>query len=156
MRFLLMTGPATPLRQDAAISGLKGRELTFLTQLLGDAQCGPDKKDHAPLVSKLARCVGASGRPTEIAAALNLAAKLKDNEWPLPALLDGFAGLVPAASKGAPAPRICFIVRHLREVTSRDGARGAALAGCRELRRARCNDGQCESRIRSARQSAKR
>ena len=106
MRFLLMTGPSTPLRQDAAISGLKGRELAFLTQLLSDAQCGPDKQDHAPLVSKLARCVGVSGRPTEIAAALNLAAKLKENEWPLPALLDGFVGLVPVATKGAPAPRI--------------------------------------------------
>ena len=106
MRFLLMTGPSTPLRQDAAISGLKGRELAFLTQLLSDAQCGPDKQDHAPLVSKLARCVGVSGRPAEIAAALNLAAKLKENEWPLPALLDGFVGLVPVATKGAPAPRI--------------------------------------------------
>jgi mono/diheme cytochrome c family protein len=106
MRFLLMTGPATPLRQDAAISGLKGRELAFLAQLLSDAQCGPDKQDHAPLVSKLARCIAASGRPTEVAAALNLAAKLKENEWPLPALLDGFAGLVPVASKGAPAPKI--------------------------------------------------
>ncbi len=106
MRFLLMTGPATPLRQDAAISGLKGRELVFLTQLLSDAQCGPDKQDHAPLVSKLARCIGSAGRPAEIAGALNLAAKLKDSEWPMVALLDGFAGLVPVASKGAPAPKI--------------------------------------------------
>ena len=106
MRFVLMTSPATALRRDAAISGLKGRELAFLTQLLGDAQCGPDKQDHAPLVTQLARCIGQSGRPADIAATLNLAAKLKDTEWPLPALLEGFAGLVPVASKGAPAPKI--------------------------------------------------
>jgi mono/diheme cytochrome c family protein len=106
MRFLLMTGPATALRQDAAISGLKGRELAFLAQLLSDAQCGPDKQDHAPLVAKLARCIGSAGRPADIANALNLAAKLKETDWQLTALLDGFAGLVPVASKGAPAPKI--------------------------------------------------
>ena len=106
MRFLLMTGPSTALRQDAAISGLKGRELAFLMQLLGDAQCGPEKREHAPLVAKLARCVGVSGRPVDIVAALNLTAKLKESDWQLQALLDGFAALVPVASPGAPAPKI--------------------------------------------------
>ena len=106
MRFLLMTGPSTPLRQDAAISGLKGRELAFLGALLTDAQCGPDKKEHAPLVAKLARCIGVSGRPADIAGALNLTTKLKETDWQLAALLDGFAGLVPVASPGAPAPKI--------------------------------------------------
>jgi mono/diheme cytochrome c family protein/glucose/arabinose dehydrogenase len=106
MRFVLMTGPSTPLRQDAAISGLKGRELAFLNSLLTDAQCGPDKQEHAPLVSKLARCVGTSRHPADIAATLDLAARLKDTDWPAAAILDGFTGLIPVASKGAPAPKI--------------------------------------------------
>lgn len=106
MRFLLMTGPSTPLRQDAAISGLKGRELAFLTSLLTDALCGPDKQDHAPLVAKLARCVGVSRNPADIAGALDLAARLKETEWPAAAILDGFTGLIPVASKGAPAPKV--------------------------------------------------
>ncbi len=102
MKVLLMNGPPSRLRFDAAISGLKGRELPFLQLLVSDPLCGASRKDHAPLVSGLVRCIANAGDAESIAATLKLAGRRVSVDWQMLAILDGFLGLVPDA-KGAAA-----------------------------------------------------
>ncbi len=106
LRVLLMNGPSSTLRQDAVISGLGGRELEFLEGLISDPICGPEKKEHASLVKRLAQCVTLEGKAPRIDRLLEVASLRKTGEWQQLALLDGIASTVPAAVKGRPAPAI--------------------------------------------------
>jgi mono/diheme cytochrome c family protein/glucose/arabinose dehydrogenase len=106
LRVLLMNGPSSTLRQDAAISGLGGRELEFLEGLLSDPICGPEKKEHASLVKRLAQCVAIEGKPARVDRMLEVASLRKTGDWQQLALLDGLASTVPAAVKGRPAPAV--------------------------------------------------
>jgi len=106
LRVLLMNGPSSTLRQDAAISGLGGRELEFLEGLLSDPICGPEKKEHASLVKRLAQCVAVEGKPARVDRMLEVASLRKTGDWQQLALLDGLASTVPAAVKGRPAPAV--------------------------------------------------
>ena len=106
LRVLLMNGASSTLRQDAAISGLGGRELEFLEGLLSDPICGPEKKEHASLVKRLAQCVAIEGKPARVDRMLEVASLRKTGDWQQLALLDGLASTVPAAVKGRPAPAV--------------------------------------------------
>lgn len=105
MRIILMNGPASQLRFDAAISGLKGREFSFLKQMLADPLCGPSKKDHAPFIAKLVRCIATGGDPEETAGVFKAVSKRAGSDWQLLAVLDGFAAMLPPATADKPAPR---------------------------------------------------
>jgi mono/diheme cytochrome c family protein/glucose/arabinose dehydrogenase len=105
MRIILMNGPASALRFDAAISGLKGREFAFLQGMLADPLCGPSKKDHAPFISKLVRCIATAGDPEEIAGVFKLISKRPGPDWQVLATLDGFAAMLPPPSAAKPAPK---------------------------------------------------
>jgi mono/diheme cytochrome c family protein/glucose/arabinose dehydrogenase len=102
MKILLMNGPASPLRFDAAISGLRGRELAFLQSMLADPLCGPGKESHAPLFAKLARCVATERDSENIAGVWKLAADRPQADWQQLAMLDGFAALLPPPAKDKP------------------------------------------------------
>jgi mono/diheme cytochrome c family protein len=106
LRVLLMNGASSTLRQDAAISGLGGRELEFLEGLLSDPICGPEKKEHASLVKRLAQCVAIEGKPSRVDRMLEVASLRKTGDWQQLALLDGLASTVPAVVKGRPAPAV--------------------------------------------------
>ncbi len=106
LRVLLMNGPGSTLRQDAVISGLGGRELEFLEGLISDPICGPDKKEHAALVKRLAQCVTLEGKPDRIDHLLAMASTRKTGDWQQLAMLDGIAITVPTAVKGRPASAI--------------------------------------------------
>jgi mono/diheme cytochrome c family protein len=106
LRVLLMNGSSSTLRQDAVISGLGGRELEFLEGLISDPICGPEKKEHASLVKRLAQCVTLEGKVPRVDRLLEVASLRKTGDWQQLALLDGIASTVPAAVKGRPAPAI--------------------------------------------------
>lgn len=106
MKAILMNGPASRLRFDAAISGLRGREFRFLQLLLSDPLCGPSRKDHTPLISGIVQCIAQSGDPEAISGTLKLAGKRSSVDWQLLAILDGYLALVPnPKAPGAPKPR---------------------------------------------------
>lgn len=106
LRALLMNRPLSPLYQDAAVSGLGGRELEFLEALFNDPLCSPDKQDHAGLVRRLAQCVTLESKPQRIAHLLAMAAQRKTGDWQQLAVLDGIGSTVPAAQRGRPAPPV--------------------------------------------------
>jgi mono/diheme cytochrome c family protein len=106
LRVLLMNGASSTLRQDAAISGLGGRELEFLEGLLSDPICGPEKQEHAALVKRLAQCVAIEGKPARVDRMLEVASLRKTGDWQQLALLDGLVSTVPAVVKGRPAPAV--------------------------------------------------
>jgi mono/diheme cytochrome c family protein len=105
-KVLLMNMPPSRLRFDAAISGLGGRELEFLQNLVGDPACATMRDGHAPLLASLARCVALEGNPGRITQLLDLATRGQPGEWQSAALLDGISGTVPATKAGQPPPRL--------------------------------------------------
>ncbi|KAB2660106.1 MAG: c-type cytochrome [Verrucomicrobia bacterium] len=106
LRVLLMNSPASPLRYDAVASGLGGRELEFLEGLVADPVCGPDKKEHAGLVRRLAECVAVEGKIDRVEHLLHLAGNRRAGDWQQLAMLDGLLSIVPVATKGRPAPAV--------------------------------------------------
>ena len=102
MRTILLGGPPSMLREDAAISALTGRELRFLEQLTQDARCGASPERHVRLMERLGRCLLNAGNPSDIERALDLAASLPETDWRIPAILGGLAS--PTKTKGMTNP----------------------------------------------------
>ncbi len=96
MRSILLSSPISVLLEDAAISGLAGRELSFLKQLISDPNCGPALNRHAHFVQRLGECIRTSGDTANLEQAVDLASKLPETDWKVSALLAGLAG--PASS----------------------------------------------------------
>lgn len=103
MKSILMSGPTTRLRFDAAISGLAGRELEFLDLLINDPICTSEKADHGPLVSGLARAIALARRAPRMEQLFSLAGSRKPGEWQQLAILDGVLSTLPPAPKDAKA-----------------------------------------------------
>ena len=99
MRTILMSGPPARLRFDAAISGLRSREVDFLDQLVNDPICTTDKAEHAPLVSGLARAITLDRLASRLDALLGLVARRKTGDWQQIAMLDGMISTLPAPPK---------------------------------------------------------
>ncbi|HZZ44401.1 MAG TPA: HEAT repeat domain-containing protein [Tepidisphaeraceae bacterium] len=82
---LLSTDP-TPLLRDATLTGLRGRELPFLSHLLST---WPDNHPgRSDLVQSLSRCILNEGSPKNVADLLRLTASL-DKSWQQLSVLDG-------------------------------------------------------------------
>lgn len=96
-----------PSMADAAVSGLAGRELSFLAKLLDQPGFSSRSNSRAELVIKMARAAAESRDPAQIGELLSLAAARKSG-WQTAAMLDGLGALVPAKSKGqaAQAPKL--------------------------------------------------
>lgn len=105
-KLLLMNSPASSLRFDAAISGLTGRELEFLTSFVNDPLCAVGKQEHAALLSGLSRAVIQERRTPRVGQLLELTAFRKTGDWQQLAMLDGIAGSVPAPQKDKPVSGI--------------------------------------------------
>lgn len=109
MKSILMNGPASRLRFDAAVSGLGGHELEFLEGLVNDPVCSPDRADHAPLVAGLARAVTFEGKASRIERLLTLASLRQPGDWPQLAILDGIVSTLPPPVKsggGEAGPKV--------------------------------------------------
>lgn len=104
MKSILMGGPTTRLRFDAAISGLGGRELEFLDLLINDPICTSDKADHSPLVSGLAKAITLERRAPRMEHLFSLASSRKPGEWQQVAMLDGIISTLPVPPKDSKAP----------------------------------------------------
>jgi hypothetical protein len=92
LRAVLLSNPISILLEDAAISGLAGRELSFLKQLISDPNCGPALNRHAHFVQRLGECIRTSGDTANLEQAVDLASKLPETDWKVSALLAGLAG----------------------------------------------------------------
>jgi mono/diheme cytochrome c family protein/glucose/arabinose dehydrogenase len=106
LRVLLMNSPASPLRYDAVVSGLGGRELEFLEGLVADPACGADKREHATLVRRLAECVAVEGKRDRVEHLLHLTGNRRAGDWQQLAMLDGLIAVIPAKPKDRPAPEV--------------------------------------------------
>jgi glucose/arabinose dehydrogenase len=92
MQSVLLSSPASDLLEDLVVSGLTGRELRFIRQLITDPRCGPDQNRHGRLVMRLGDCLRISGNLPQIEAALDLASNLSEGDWKRRALLSGLSG----------------------------------------------------------------
>ncbi len=89
------------LMRDAAISGLKGRELSFLTKLA--ARWGENTPGREAVVRELAECIAQSRDGSAVKAALDLAAS-SEKRWHQYAMLDGINSLLPKGRARENAP----------------------------------------------------
>ncbi len=92
LRSVLLSSPISVLLEDAALSGLAGRELSFLKQLISDPNCGPALNRHAHWVQRLGECIRTSGNASDLEQAVDLASRLPETDWKVAALLAGLAG----------------------------------------------------------------
>jgi len=86
------------LARTAVISGLRGREIKFLTLLGGAPEWREESSGRRHVIAQLGRCLLEGRQPTQITGALDLvtAGKL-DAPWKQIALLNGVSGIVPLA-----------------------------------------------------------
>ena len=104
LKVLLMNGSGNRLHFDAAISGLRGRELEFLESLVNDPYCATAKPEHAVLIARLARCVIHEGIPAQMDRLLGTAATRKPGDWQQLAILDGVLASFPPPGKSGARP----------------------------------------------------
>jgi mono/diheme cytochrome c family protein/glucose/arabinose dehydrogenase len=77
--------------RDAAITGMRGRELEFLERLLTDAQWAEFSESHQAVFVALAECVLAEANPKRVGRLLDVIAETEPEQaWRQLALLDGF------------------------------------------------------------------
>jgi mono/diheme cytochrome c family protein/glucose/arabinose dehydrogenase len=95
---VLKKNPAEPFVRDAALSGLRGRELEFLESLLADVDFTPESKEKSNLLMTLATCVANEAKPSRVRRLLDDVSSLKSEisdprlTWKQSALLAGLAG----------------------------------------------------------------
>ena len=92
MLSILLGTRRSVLNEDAAIGGLSGRELGFISQLAADPRCGASQVRHARLVRSLGECIRKGGNPEEMRKALDLACRMPETDWRVLALVEGLAG----------------------------------------------------------------
>ncbi|HEY7119005.1 MAG TPA: PVC-type heme-binding CxxCH protein, partial [Tepidisphaeraceae bacterium] len=79
--------------RDAAICGVRGRELEFIEQFLADKDLTARTPEQDRLLQALAMCVANEARPTRVNHLFSLVAGMSaDASWKQAALLDGLAG----------------------------------------------------------------
>lgn len=94
------------LIRDAALSGLRDRELDFLARLLAHPAWVEKTAGREKVVRDLASCVAETRDGKKMDDLLAMTARQKER-WAQHAMLDGVATLIPARGKGkeAPAPK---------------------------------------------------
>jgi mono/diheme cytochrome c family protein len=90
------------LIRDAAISGLHGREIEFLAQLLAQPGWNQKTAGREKIVRDLARCVAEARDGKTLSNLLALAAGQKER-WTQYRMLDGISALIPPKPRGREA-----------------------------------------------------
>ncbi len=104
---ILQRSGANPLIRDAAVTGLGGRELSFLERRLNDQAWKDKTPGRDQVLGLLAKCVFTEGDQERINRLLEKAAQESGlAAWQQLALLDGIASTAPASVKRRPAPPI--------------------------------------------------
>lgn len=93
----------SPLVRSAALSGLAGRELTFLGRLLARPAWTDKSDSKEQFLRDLARCVAESRDTAKIAQLLDVIAA-DGSAWRPSPLVQGFLDLIPPAGKGKTPP----------------------------------------------------
>jgi glucose/arabinose dehydrogenase/mono/diheme cytochrome c family protein len=101
---LLNRNTEHPLIRDAAITGLKGRELNFLARALAHPDWSTETSGRREIIRDLAGCVAQTRNQQAVTELLALAAAQKER-WPQYAMLDGIATLIPAKGRAKEAPK---------------------------------------------------
>ena len=86
---LLTRNPESALHRSAALSGLRGRELEFLQQLLATEEWREKSKGRELTVAALARCVAEEREDARLTEVVELAANAPAGAWYSVAILDG-------------------------------------------------------------------
>jgi mono/diheme cytochrome c family protein len=103
---LLEAHPEYPLIRDAAISGLNGRELGFLSRMLERPVWNQKSANREETIKDLAQCVAESRDGNSVSKLLDLIAA-RESRWQQLAMLDGITALIPprGRAKTAPVPK---------------------------------------------------
>ncbi len=90
-----------PFVKDAALSGMNGRELAFLQRLLADPLWQQDKNGRGPVLSALAACVFAEGKPQSVATLVEAitSKNAPEQQWQAHAMLGGLAAIAKAPGR---------------------------------------------------------
>ena len=86
------------LIRDAILSGLGGRELSFLNKVLAAPDIPGEQAERTYYLNSLAKSLAAQRDPDKIGALLNLAGSQPAASWRQLALLDGITGVLRGAS----------------------------------------------------------
>ena len=126
---LLAANVENSLMRDAAISGLEGRELDFLSRVLAHPAWKEKTRAREEVVRDLARCVAESRSSEAVAGLLEMAAAQKDI-WVQSSLLDGLTALLPAKTKGrkATVPKPLHLAAEPRALTRLGATRDKDIA----------------------------
>lgn len=92
--------------KDAALSGLSGRELSFLQRLMADSKWQSESKGRAAVLNGLASCIFNQGNSQSVATLLDLITSQKEAaQWRQAALLNGLASIAKAPGR---KPRVAL------------------------------------------------
>lgn len=107
---VLLKGMSSQYIRDAALSGLGGRELSFLERLAKDAAWKNANIGRNQLFANLARATFVEQKPERINRLLELAATGDAQaNWQAVAMLDGILSTVPPTPKDKPAPKLKLV-----------------------------------------------
>jgi mono/diheme cytochrome c family protein/glucose/arabinose dehydrogenase len=122
---VIKRNPADPYVRDAALSGLRGRELEFLESLLADGDFATESKDKSTLLATLASCVAHEAKSSRVQRLLDDIANLKSG-WKRSSLLSGLAGdpnrKIRKPIQLAAEPRILVALRESSDARIRSDA----------------------------------
>lgn len=90
--------------RDAAVTGLKGRELNFLARALAHPAFAEKSGGRAEIFRDLASCI-AQSRSDELVNDLLELASVQEKTWTQIAILDGVATLIPARGRAKEPPK---------------------------------------------------
>jgi mono/diheme cytochrome c family protein/glucose/arabinose dehydrogenase len=93
------------IMRDAVFSGLRGRELKFMQNLMKQQDWAANTQEHMQAIVDLTRCVMGEHRPSQVKALLEVMGSIPDGAWQTTGMLTG--SLPPTPKKGAttrPAP----------------------------------------------------
>lgn len=102
---LLAQNPESALMRDGAVSGLAGRELSFLRQIVANSSWSEKTSGREKTIGSLSRCIAESRDGKKVTELLEVAAGSKDR-WIQYSLLDGIAALIPPKTRGRNAQSI--------------------------------------------------
>lgn len=102
---LVAQNSESALMRDAAVSGLAGRELSFLKQMVANLSWSEKTSGREKIIASLSRCIAESRDGKKVTELLEVAAALKER-WMQYSVLDGIASLVPARPRGRNAQSV--------------------------------------------------
>jgi len=98
---LLTADASSRLMRDAALSGLRGRELAFLQRLLSSPNWDAEQRGRAAMIESLTRAVRTEASPRNVSTLLAIAASQSSASWRQRAMLEA----MQAPAKAPKSPR---------------------------------------------------